>query len=219
MESPHAPGAGVTRAWISLGSDRSKSSVAPAGSYFNADGRGVSDRSRLLYGVWQTESGDEILFDRQYRPRWRRTSNGTVVPADPSEWIVSISGERWFYTDRADIPTRRRITAAIAAEWGNRMSGISPSVREKLAKVLPLLGSDKGGERDAAALAADRILTKAGLTWPEIFAGKSPEHREPLLGTAWRKTCAELQKRPGALRPWERGFVTDLPRFLRLSMK
>jgi hypothetical protein len=117
MKSPRAaPGAGVTRAWISLGGDRSKSSVARAGSSFN-DGR-ASRRSRLLYGVWQTESGDEILFDRQYRPRWRRTPDGTVVPVDPSEWIDGISGERWFYTDHADLPTRRRITAAVAAEWG-----------------------------------------------------------------------------------------------------
>ncbi len=38
MSNPRTPGAGTTGAWISLGGDRSKSSVAPAGSSFN-DGR------------------------------------------------------------------------------------------------------------------------------------------------------------------------------------
>jgi hypothetical protein len=62
------------------------------------------------------------------------------------------------------------------------MSALSPPVWEKLAKVLPLLGSNEGGERDAAALAAHRILTKAGLSWDQILAGKPSEHREPLIG-------------------------------------
>ncbi len=49
------------------------------------------------------------------------------------------------------------------------------AARTKLAKVLPLLGSDNAGERDAAALAASRILAKAGLSeqglrllWPNL---------------------------------------------------
>jgi hypothetical protein len=98
------------------------------------------------------------------------------------------------------------------------MTALSAPDRAKLAKVLPLLSSDKQGERDAAALAAHRRLTRAGLSWSEILGGKTSEPREPLLGT-WRATRAELQKRTGALRPWERGFVADLPRFQRLSVK
>jgi hypothetical protein len=58
------------------------------------------------------------LFDRKYRPKWRWTPDGTVVPADPTEWINGISGERWSYTDHADLLTRRRITAAVAMESG-----------------------------------------------------------------------------------------------------
>lgn len=93
-----------------------------------------------------------------------------------------------------------------------------PDVRSRLAKVLPLLGSDKAGERDAAALAAHRILTKAGLSWEQILAGSPPQPREPLIGT-WRLTCGELMKRPGALKAWERTFLADLTRFQRISMK
>jgi hypothetical protein len=93
-----------------------------------------------------------------------------------------------------------------------------PACRTKLIKVLPLLGSDKPGEVVAAASAAHRILTKAGLSWDDILAATPSQHREPLLGT-WRTTCAELQKHQGSLRPWERGFLRDLPNFQGLSTK
>ncbi len=93
-----------------------------------------------------------------------------------------------------------------------------PACRAKLIKVLPLLSSDKQGERDAAALAAQRILTKAGLCWDDILAAAPLPHREPLIGT-WRTTCSELLRHQGSLRAWERGFVRDLPNFQRLSTK
>ena len=150
---PPCTEAGVTGAWISLGGDRSKSAVAPAGSSFNDDGR--ASRSRLLYGVWQTESGDEILFDRQYRPRWRRTPNGTVVPADPSEWIVGISGERWFYTERADLPTRKRVTMHRTAEtpWCAPALGAPSSCA-----ILPRFQRISTKQRYVLKEIADRVL-------------------------------------------------------------
>jgi len=39
------------------------------------------------------------------------------------------------------------------------------------------------------------------------------------LHSTWRTTCAELIKRAGDLRPWERKFVADLPGFPRISTK
>jgi hypothetical protein len=87
--------------------------------------------------------------------------------------------------------------------------------RTRLSKILPLLSSDKQGERDAAALAAQRILTKAGLSWGDIIAPTPVPHRAP----PWRATCLELQKRPGSLRRWEIGFVASLPAFHRISEK
>ena len=89
--------------------------------------------------------------------------------------------------------------------------------RAKLAKVLALLGSDRPGERDAAALAAHRLVTQAGLTWQHVLTPQSVG-REPLFST-WRTTCGELAKRPGDLRAWERKFVADLPAFPRISTK
>ena len=89
--------------------------------------------------------------------------------------------------------------------------------REKLAKLLGLLGSDHPGERDAAGLAAHRLLQQHQLTWRDVLIPEQP-HREPLYST-WRATCAELTERSGDLRPWERQFVVDLPKFQRISTK
>jgi hypothetical protein len=97
------------------------------------------------------------------------------------------------------------------------VSVIPASARTKLVAILGRLGSDHAGERDAAALAAMRLLSQHKVGWPELLAEPRP-HREPLHGT-WRVTCAELAKRPAALRPWEREFIADLPRFRRISTK
>jgi hypothetical protein len=97
------------------------------------------------------------------------------------------------------------------------VTALPAASRAKLAKVLALLGSDRPGERDAAALAAHRLVTQAGLTWQHVILSQ-PVKREPLFST-WRATCAELAKRPGDLRPWERSFVADLPAFPRISTK
>jgi hypothetical protein len=94
---------------------------------------------------------------------------------------------------------------------------IPATTRTKLAKLLGLLSSDHQGERDAAALAAARLVKATGLSWAQIIT-PAPVKREPLFST-WRATCAELAKRPGDLRPWERKFVVDLPGFQRISTK
>jgi hypothetical protein len=94
---------------------------------------------------------------------------------------------------------------------------LSTASRTKLACVLALLGSDKPGERDAAGLAAHRMIQRAGVTWEQLLS-PPPPRREPLHAT-WRSTCAELMRHPGDLRAWERKFVADLPAFPRISTK
>lgn len=49
--------------------------------------------------------------------------------------------------------------------------------RDKLLRILALLGSDHDGERAAAALAANRLLQSQGLTWAELIGGKAPPPR------------------------------------------
>jgi hypothetical protein len=95
---------------------------------------------------------------------------------------------------------------------------LPPAERDKLGKLLALIDSDKEGERDAAIRAATRLLERHRLKWCEILSLPPLPKREPLFST-WRATCAELQKRPHDLRPWERSFVADLPAFPRISTK
>ncbi len=88
----------------------------------------------------------------------------------------------------------------------------------RLGKICGLFSSDHVGERAEAARRADAIVKAAGLTWPDLLLTPARAHREPQRGI-WRTTCAELQKRPGDLRTWERAFVADLPKFSRISTK
>jgi hypothetical protein len=81
-----------------------------------------------------------------------------------------------------------------------------------------MLGSDHAGERDAAGLAAHRLLQKRGLSWEDALTPQPVERRLP-EHTTWRTTCARLMENPRALRPWERSFVADLPKFPRISVK
>ena len=97
-------------------------------------------------------------------------------------------------------------------------TALPPAERNKLGKVLALLDNTSEGERDAAIRAATKILERHGLRWSEVLNLQQPPKREPLHAT-WRATCHRLQERHGALRPWERKFVGDLPHFARISTK
>jgi hypothetical protein len=90
--------------------------------------------------------------------------------------------------------------------------------RKKLAKLLGMLGSDHAGERDAAGLAAARLVQQHGITWQAVIEPPAIEKSLPELGT-WRQTVAQCLERPGSLRAWEAGFLRDLPAFRRLSTK
>lgn len=97
-------------------------------------------------------------------------------------------------------------------------AALATADRPRLAKMLALLGSNHTGERDAAALAATCFMQARGLTWPQVLKPPAIEKQLPELGT-WRQTVARCLAQPGALRPWERQFLTDLPGFRRLSVK
>ncbi len=46
--------------------------------------------------------------------------------------------------------------------------------RARLVRILKLLGSDQPGERASAALAAQRLVEAAGLTWDDVLAEQAP---------------------------------------------
>ena len=49
------------------------------------------------------------------------------------------------------------------------MSALPAADRSRLVKVLALLDSPREGERDAAALAAARLLKAAGVSWAQVI--------------------------------------------------
>lgn len=98
------------------------------------------------------------------------------------------------------------------------MTALLVADRVRLAKLLALLGSNHAGERDAAGLAAHRLLQHRGVTWQQALEPVAIVKKLPELG-AWRQTVAACLQHRGALRKWEITFLTDLPGFHRLSTK
>lgn len=101
------------------------------------------------------------------------------------------------------------------------MNALSPDVRLKLARVLGLLGSNHPGERDAAGLAADRIIRGAGLSWEDLLgspsrpprpAYHSPTGSSPASGLAFRADVQLCLRHCRALTDWERGFLDTVAR-------
>ena len=103
------------------------------------------------------------------------------------------------------------------------MSALAASDRERLARLLGMLGSDHAGERDNAARAAHRLVQQHGITWYDVVVTHpSPDPGDPgtdLMGADWRRTVAACRRYPHLINPWEAGFLVGLPRFPRLSCK
>jgi hypothetical protein len=106
------------------------------------------------------------------------------------------------------------------------MIALSATQRDKLARLLALLGSNFAGERDAAGLAAHRLVSGAGLTWqqaltPSIAApaasSKPRAQPEPEPEDDWRALAKNCLNYSRLITAWECEFLEGLPRFPRLS--
>lgn len=107
------------------------------------------------------------------------------------------------------------------------MNALAEADRTRLAQMLGLLGSDHAGERDAAGLAAHRMIRQRGLTWHDVLTSSlSPPHHDhrgdsaadPLRGD-WRAMAARCTQFPHLIDRWEAEFLSGLQRFPRLSTK
>jgi hypothetical protein len=58
---------------------------------------------------------------------------------------------------------------------------LSPAVRDKIAKLLPLLSSDRDGERVGTVAAIDRVLKSEKLDWHDLAAQITAEPVEEAL--------------------------------------
>jgi hypothetical protein len=93
--------------------------------------------------------------------------------------------------------------------------------RERLARLLGMLGSDHAGERDNAGRAAHRMVRQHGITWFDVVAthpppGTDDPDTDP-IGVHWRRTVAACRRYPHLLNRWEADFLAGLTRFPRLS--
>ena len=98
------------------------------------------------------------------------------------------------------------------------MNAISSGARRRMLAALALAERPgTAGERQAAEQALGRMMVsnasmiRGALTAP-------PPRQMPLMGT-WRETCRLCLQHPRGLRKWEVGFLTDLPKFPRISTK
>ena len=90
------------------------------------------------------------------------------------------------------------------------MSSLDPSTKNRLVKLLGMLGSDHDGERANAAHAADKLLRQNGLTWREWIEGRQkPREPEP-AGVGILDAIERCLGCPEMLNEWERRFLGDV---------
>ena len=84
--------------------------------------------------------------------------------------------------------------------------------RDRLAKLLGMMGSAHDGQVVAAARQVERLRVDAGLTWPEILVPRlPPPPRRQNVRTVAEAVDFVLEHEV-VLTDWERGFVRDLRR-------
>jgi hypothetical protein len=84
--------------------------------------------------------------------------------------------------------------------------------RDRLARVLGMLGSAHDGEVLAAARQAERRRIKAGLTWPEILHPRLPAPRRQHDVETFADAIEFILDFEETLTPWERDFARSLRR-------
>jgi hypothetical protein len=86
-------------------------------------------RNRYPYGLWTCSDGRQVLFDRNYKPRWQRYPGQPATLANPDEWIPWVKQE-WFFSgpepwarpnnrkERAVVEEVVARCEAVLTEWG-----------------------------------------------------------------------------------------------------
>ena len=84
--------------------------------------------------------------------------------------------------------------------------------RDRLAKLLGMMGSAHDGEVVAAARQVERLRADAGLTWPEILVPRLPPPQRGQNVRTFAEAVDFVIEHEFMLTAWERGFVRDLRR-------
>jgi hypothetical protein len=96
-------------------------------------------------------------------------------------------------------------------------NSINAADRDRLAKLLGLLGSNHAGERDSAGLAAHRLVQQRGVTWRDVLSQPSAVQRLPAV--TWRQVAARCLEHRHLLSNWERDFLGSLISRQQISIK
>jgi hypothetical protein len=86
----------------------------------------------------------------------------------------------------------------------------SPSDRERLVKLLGMLGSAHDGERAAAGLKAHELIRRHGLTWSDIVLALPETPPKPI---GWREKVQACKAQCHCLNDKEHAFVRSLARW------
>jgi hypothetical protein len=84
--------------------------------------------------------------------------------------------------------------------------------RDRLAKLLGMLGSAHDGEIVAAARQPERLRADAGLTWPEILVPRLPPPPRRQNVRTVTEAIDFVIEREDALTAWESDFARSIPR-------
>jgi hypothetical protein len=107
------------------------------------------------------------------------------------------------------------------------MTSLAEADRDRLTRLLGMLGSAYDGEVANAGRLADRLVRGAGVTWADVIAPALPPPErnahgdtaaDPLRGD-WRAMAAACTRFPHLVDKWEWKFLSGLQRFPKLSTK
>jgi hypothetical protein len=101
---------------------------------------------------------------------------------------------------------------------------LSEDDRRRLVMLLGMLGSEFEGERAAAALKADQLVRKAGLSWAEVVGARMlpppPETIRPsVAGSSPFMIYCYVKSSDCPLSAWERQFMESIGTLSRLTAK
>jgi hypothetical protein len=92
------------------------------------------------------------------------------------------------------------------------VAGLSPDDRERLIRILGMLGSSFAGERDAAALAAARLLAARDIGWADVIQAAPKTQGPPPPLPDWRAGVDLCLSNLDAISPDELWFCLGLAR-------
>ena len=96
---------------------------------------------------------------------------------------------------------------------------LTPPERRRLIGSLNLLASNQPGERDAAGLAASRIVQAKRLCWDDLIGGAALPPPQPSHSRPSSRPNSDLEfcgRHIARLNAWEAGFVISLAQQRRL---